>query len=88
MNYTELQKANDLLNEIKKINNFLATVKGYSSNIRVSTHYRLAYMDFDEIVYFSDKHKEQIIEVIKEIKDEMIKELNELGVTEEVKSNE
>lgn len=87
MNYEELEKANNLYKEIQKINNVLATVKSYNSKIRVSTYYRLADMDFDEIVYFSNKYKEKILEVINEIRDEMINELNELGVIEEVNND-
>jgi hypothetical protein len=84
MNYKELERANELYREIKDINDVLETIKGYSSDIRVSTRYSLADMDFDKIVYFNGKRKEKILDTLKEIKDEMIKELNELGVTEEI----
>lgn len=82
MNYTELREVNYLLKEIENINDLLKVMKDYSKYIRITTSYRLADMDFDCNVSFRDKHKDKISEVIKEIRDEMIKELNELGVTE------
>lgn len=81
MNYTELQKANNLLEEIGIINNLLQVMKD-SKYIRISTSYRLADMDFDSNVFFSDKHKDKISEVIKGIRDELVEELEKLGVTE------
>lgn len=83
MNYTELRKANILLKEIGNINDLLQTMKDYSKYIRISTSYCLADMDFDCNVSFSDKHKDKILEVIKEIRDDMAEELNKLGVVED-----
>lgn len=88
MNYKELERANELYNEINKINDFLEKIKNRNSKIKVSTYYYNCGMNFDGIVYFNGKHKEKILETLKEIKDEMINELNELGVTEEVQTNE
>lgn len=79
MNYRELEKANELYEEINKINDFLKKFKTCRTDIKVSTNFQ-SFNIHDEIVYFSGKHKEKIIEVIEEIKDEMLKELNELGV--------
>lgn len=81
MNYEELEKANELYEEINKINDFLKKFKTCRNDIKVSTNFQ-SFNIHDEIVYFSGKHKEKIIGVIEEIKDEMVKELNELGVTE------
>lgn len=81
MNYEELEKANELYEEINKINDFLKKIKTYRTDIKVSTNFQ-SFNIHDEIVYFSGKHKEKIIEVINEIRDEKLKELNELGVTE------
>ena len=82
MNYLELQKANNLLKEIGNINDLLQVMKD-SKYIRISTSYRLADMDFDCNVSFSDKHKDKISKVIKEIRDELVEELNKLGVVED-----
>ena len=82
MNYEELQIANDLLKEIKNINDLLQVMKECSNYIRISTSYRFDGMDVDCNVYFVGNHKDKILEVIKGIKDEMLKELNELGVVE------
>ena len=80
MNYKEFEKANKMY---EKINDFLKIIKSSNMNVKVSTEYR-TFGDFkvDKIVCFNGKHKEKIIEVIEKIKDEMVKELNELGVTE------
>ena len=80
MNYKEFEKANKMY---EKINDFLKIIKSSNMNVKVSTDYR-TFGDFkvDKIVCFNGKHKEKIIEVIEKIKDEMVKELNELGVTE------
>lgn len=83
MNYKELKRAGELYEEINKINDFLNRLKTYSTNIKISTNFQ-SFNIYDEKVYFNGKHKEKIIEIIEEIKDEMINELNELGVTEEV----
>ena len=82
MNYRELEKANGLLEEINKINDFLKKFKTCRTDTKVSTNFQ-SFNIHDEIVYFSGKHKEKIIEVIKEIRDEMVEELNELGVVED-----
>lgn len=83
MNYTELQKANILLKEIGNINDLLYAIENYSKYIKISTSYRFVDMDFDCNVSFSDKHKDKILEVIKEIRDDMAEELNKLGVVED-----
>lgn len=82
MNYKELERANELYEEVEKVNKIIQTLKDYSSNVKISTGYRFAGMDFDTNFYFKGKHKEKILDTLKEIKTEMIKELNELGVTE------
>lgn len=83
MNYTELQKANNLLKEIENINNLLQVMKERSKYIRISTSYRFDSMDFNPNVCFTDKHKDKISEVIKGIRDELVEELNKLGVVED-----
>lgn len=82
MNYKELKRAGELYEEINKINDFLNKLKTYSTDIKISTNFQ-SFNIHNEIVYFSGKHKEKIIEVIEDITGEMIKELNELGVVED-----
>ena len=83
MNYKEFEKANKMYEKINEINDFLKIIKSSNMNVKVSTDYR-TFGDFkvDKIVCINGKKKEKIIEVIEKIKDEMVKELNELGVTE------
>lgn len=83
MNYTELRKANILLKEIGNINDLLQAMKERSKSIRISTNYCFGSMDFNPDVSFSDKHKDKISEVIKEIRDDMVGELKLLGVVED-----
>lgn len=75
MNYEELQKANELLEEIKEIDLTLSMIKTDTRCIKIGVK--------DYIMYFDNKHKEKFIPIIKEIRDELVKELEELGVTEE-----
>ena len=76
MNYEELQKANGLLEEIKEIDLTLSTIKTDTRCIKIGVK--------DYLMYFDNKHKEKFIPVIKEIRDELVKELKELGVTEDI----
>lgn len=84
MNYKEFKRANELYKEINKINDFLKKIKTYSTDIKVSTNFQ-SFNISDEIVYFSGEHKQKFVNILKEIKEEMIEELNELGVTEDDK---
>ena len=76
MNYTELQKANDLLGEIKEIDFYLRVTDDAIGNIRVSTNNR--------VIFFNNKYKPKFMAIMKEIRNELIEELKELGVTEEL----
>ena len=75
MNYTELQKANDLLGEIKEIDFYLRVVDEAIGNIRISINNRM--------IFFNNKYKQKFVTIMKEIRAELIEELKELGVTEE-----
>lgn len=76
MNYTELQKANDLLGEIKEIDFYLRVTDDAIGNIRISTNNR--------VIFFNNKYKPKFMAIMKEIRNELIEELKELGVTEEL----
>lgn len=75
MNYRELEKANGLLEEIKEIDYKLRQLKNPLNYARISIN--------DYKIYFNDKYKQKFVDIIKEIRDEMVKELNELGVVED-----
>lgn len=76
MNYTELQKANDLLGEIKEIDFYLRVTDDAIGNIRISTNNR--------VIFFNNKYKPKFMAIMKEIRNELIEELKKLGVTEEL----
>lgn len=75
MNYEELEKANELLKEIKEIDFYKRMVEGATGNIRISINER--------VIFFNNKYKQRFDDIMKEIRVELIEELKELGVTEE-----
>lgn len=79
MNYTELQKANDLLGEIKEIDFYLRMVNRSTGNIRISIN--------AHIIFFNNKYKPKFVLFMKEIRNELVEELKELGVTEELEND-
>lgn len=72
MNYRELEKANELLNEIREIDLKLRQLENPLKRITIN----------DYFIPFNEKYKQKFTAILKEIRDEMVKELNELGVTE------
>lgn len=74
MNYEELQMANDLVKKIREIDFHLKMTVRSTANIRISVN--------SHVIFFDNKYKQKFDDFLKEIKTEMIKELNELGVTE------
>ena len=77
MNYRELEKANGLLNEIREIDLKLRQLEHPFYRVRISIE--------DYFISFNEKYKQKVVNILKEIRDEMIKELNELGVVEDDK---
>lgn len=75
MNYRELEKANELLNEIREIDLKLRQLENPLKRITIN----------DYFIPFNEKYKQKFTAILKEIRDEMVKELNELGVTEDDK---
>lgn len=75
MNYTELQKANDLLGEIKEIDFYLRMVDSFTGNIRISIN--------AHIIFFNNKYKPKFVAIMKEIRNELVEELKLLGVVED-----
>lgn len=76
MNYAELQKANDLLGEIKEIDFYLRKVDRSTGNIRISIN--------ANIIFFNNKYKQKFVAIMKEIRNELVEDLNKLGVVEEI----
>lgn len=74
MNYTECKKANDL---IKKLQDIDFLIKKVEEEKYVSMHCS----SFNVILL--DGQKDKALELLKETKDNMVEELNKLGVVED-----
>lgn len=75
MNYREIRKANDLIDELKKIDSFIIDVQSPERTLKVCTN-------FNEVTLIKE-HRVKAIQVILGIRGELARELEELGVTEE-----
>lgn len=75
MNYRELEKANGLLKEIIEIDFHIRQIEHPLNRARIT-------IDDYCISFYDDKYKQKFTVILKEIRDEKLKELNELGVTE------
>ena len=75
MNYTELQKATDLLKKITEIEFYLKTTKMSLSNIEIRVH--------THVIFFNNEYKQKFDDILKEIRDDMVEELKLLGVVED-----
>lgn len=74
MNYTELREANDLLDEIKKLDSFIIDVQSPERTLKVCTN-------FNEVTLIKE-HRVKVIQVILGIRGELARKLEKLGVTE------
>lgn len=77
MNYRELEKANGLLVEIREIDFHISKIEHPLNRARITVD--------DYFISFNDKYKQKFTAILKEIRDEKLKELNELGVVEDDK---
>lgn len=77
MNYKELEKANGLLEEIKEIDFHINRIEHPINHVRITLD--------DYFIPFNEKYKQKFTAILKEIRDEKLKELNELGVVEDDK---
>ena len=75
MNYTELQKATDLLKKITEIEFYLKMTKMPLSNIEIRVH--------THVIFFNNEYKQKFDDTLKEIRDDMVEELKLLGVVED-----
>ena len=76
MNFREIKEANKLIDELKKIDNFIIGVQSPERTLKVCTN-------FDEVTLIKE-HRIKVIQVILGIRGELARKLEELGVTEEV----
>lgn len=75
MNYREIKEVNDLIDEIKSFDRLIKDVQSPFKKIWVSTN--------DTAVTIMKEHRTKVIQVLLEIRRELAKKLEELGVTEE-----
>lgn len=75
MNYAELQKATDLLKKITEIDFYLKMTKMSPSKIEIRVHCH--------VIFFDNEYKQKFDDTLKEIRDNMVEELNKLGVVED-----
>lgn len=72
MNIEDVKKANDLLKELKSVDDLLkkSQLTGYCVEVSLA----------DENIYLYKRGKEKIIETVKEIRKDIIQELEKMGV--------
>ena len=75
MNYREVREVNDLIDEIKRLDSLTKDVKSPFEKIWVSSG--------STVVALKNEHKTRVIQVLLEIRRELARKLEELGVTEE-----
>lgn len=75
MNYREIREVNDLIDEIKRLDSLTKDVKSPFKKVWVSSG--------STVVTLKNEHKTKVIQVLLEIRRELARKLEELGVTEE-----
>lgn len=73
MNYEELKEANELIDELHKINWVI-------KKIGIEKCVPMYCFNYKAILF--DEQTEKVLDILKGIRDGMVKRLNELGVTE------
>ena len=79
MNFRETKEANKLINEIENLDKFTIDVQNPARTLKVST-------EFNGVI-LKGEHKIKVIQVIFGIRRELAKELEELGITEELEND-
>jgi hypothetical protein len=74
MNFREIKQANELIDEIKKLDSFINDIQNPARTLTVSTSFNG--------VTIKKEHKTKIIQVILGMRRELSNELEKLGVTE------
>lgn len=75
MNFREIKEANDLIDELKKIDSFIIDAQSPARTLKICTRFNEVTLD--------DEHKIKAMQVILGIRGELARKLEELGVTEE-----
>lgn len=79
MNYREVREANELIDEIKKLDSFTIDIQNPERTLTVSTSFNG--------VTIKKEHRFKIIQVLLGMRRELAKELEKLGVTEDYKND-
>nr|DAS33409.1 MAG TPA: hypothetical protein [Caudoviricetes sp.] len=74
MNFREVKEANELIDEIKKLDNFTLDIQNPARTLKVCT-------PFNEVT-IKTEHRFKIIQVLLGMRSELAEELEKLGVTE------
>ena len=74
MNFREVREANELIDEIKKLDSFTIDIQNPERTLTVSTSFNG--------VTIKKKHRTEILKVLFGIRRELAEELEKLGVTE------
>lgn len=77
MNFREIRKANKLIDEIKNLDSFITDVQIPGNTLKV-------YTNFNKVTLMKE-HKTKVIQVLLEMRGELARKLEELGVIEESK---
>lgn len=75
MNFREIRKANELIDELKNLDSFIIDVQSPERTLKVCTN-------FNEVTLIKE-HRVKVIQVLLGIRGELARELKKLGVTEE-----
>lgn len=79
MNYREVREANELIDEIKKLDSFTIDIQNPERTLTVSTSFNG--------VTIKKEHRFKIIQVLLGMRRELAEELEKLGVTEDYKND-
>lgn len=79
MNFRETKEANRLINRIEKLDSFTMDIQNPARTLTVSS-------EFDG-VRIKKEYKFKIIQVLLEMRRELVEELEKLGVTEELEND-
>ena len=77
MNFREIKEANELIDELKNLDSFILDVQNPERTLTVSTN-------FNGVTIIKKEHRIKVIQVLLGMRGELARELEELGVTEEV----
>lgn len=75
MNFREIKYANELIDEIKKLDSFITDIQNPARTLTVSTN-------FNGVTIIKKEHRIKVIQVLLGMRGELAEELEKLGVTE------